>query len=65
LRNVVIEPIYVQKIYDAVLFNLQGLKTAPETVFEPALGCGTNIIRISDIRCRKFSTQTISTMNVI
>ena len=54
LRNVVTEPIYVQKIYDAVLFNLQGLKTAPGQVFEPVLGCGTNIIRISDIRCRKF-----------
>jgi hypothetical protein len=48
------EPIFVEKIYDAVLFNLQGLKTAPETIFEPALGCGTNIIRIADIRCRKF-----------
>lgn len=54
LRNVVTEPIYVQKVYDAVLFNLQGLKTAPDTVFEPRLGCGTNIIRIAGIRCRKF-----------
>jgi hypothetical protein len=54
LRNVVSEPIYVQKVYDAVLFNLQGLKTAPNTCFEPPLGCGTNIIRIADIRCRKF-----------
>ena len=54
LRNVVTEPIYVQKVYDAVLFNLQGLKTAPDTCFEPPLGCGTNIIRIADIRCRKF-----------
>lgn len=54
LRNVVTEPIYVQKVYDAVLFNLQGLKTAPDTCFEPALGCGVNIIRIADIRCRKF-----------
>jgi hypothetical protein len=54
LRNVMSEPIFVEKIYDAVLFNLQGLKTAPETIFEPALGCGTNIIRIADIRCRKF-----------
>ncbi|NLK64742.1 MAG: hypothetical protein GX289_06575, partial [Tissierellia bacterium] len=35
LRNVVSEPIYVQKVYDAVLFNLQGLKTAPDTCFEP------------------------------
>ena len=54
LRNVVSEPIYVQKVYDAVLFNLQGLKTAQDTCFEPPLGCGSNIIRIADIRCRKF-----------
>ncbi len=54
LRNVVTEPIYVQKVYDAVLFNLQGLKTAPDTIFEPRLGCGTNVIRIADIRCKKF-----------
>lgn len=54
LRNVVTEPIYVQKIYDAVLFNLQGLKTAQDTCFEPALGCGTNILRIAELRCRKF-----------
>jgi len=54
LRNVLIEPIYVQKIYDAKLFNLQGLKTAPGQIFEPKLGCGSNIIRINEIRCRKF-----------
>ena len=54
LRNVITEPIYVQKVYDAVLFNLQGLKTAPNTIFEPNLGCGVNIMRIADIRCRKF-----------
>lgn len=54
LRNVITEPIYVQKVYDAVLFNLQGLKTAPNTCFEPNLGCGVNIMRIADIRCRKY-----------
>lgn len=54
LKNVVIEPVYVQKIYDAVLFNLQGLKTSPNTCFEPALGCNTNIIRIAELRCRKY-----------
>ncbi len=54
LRNVVTEPIFVQKMYDAALFNLQGLKTAQGQIFEPAIGCNTNIIRIADIRCRKF-----------
>lgn len=54
LRNVVTEPIYVQKVYDAALFNLQGLKTASGQLFQPALGCGVNVLRISDIRCKKF-----------
>ena len=54
LRNVVVEPIYVQKVYDAALFNLQGLRSVKNQPFTPALGAGTSIIRILDIRCRKF-----------
>ncbi|MEW9123992.1 MAG: hypothetical protein AB2421_14875 [Thermotaleaceae bacterium] len=54
LRNVVSEPIYVQKVYDAALFNLQGLTTVSGQPFAPALGPGGRIIRILDIRCRKF-----------
>ena len=54
LRNVITEPIFVQKMYDAKLFNLQGLKTAPGQIFSPRLGCNTNIIRINEIRCRKY-----------
>jgi hypothetical protein len=54
LRRVVNEPIYVQKVYDAALFNLQGLRTAANQVFSPSLGEGARIIRILDIRCRKF-----------
>lgn len=54
LRNVVAEPIYVQKVYDAALFNLQGLRSIIGQPFSPALGEGASIIRILDIRCRKF-----------
>ncbi len=54
LRNVVVEPIYVQKVYDAALFNLQGLRSVKNQPFTPALGAGTSIIRILAIRCRKF-----------
>ncbi|WZL72532.1 hypothetical protein QBE52_15920 [Clostridiaceae bacterium 35-E11] len=54
LRRVVSEPIYVQKVYDAALFNLQGLRTAANQVFSPALGEDARITQILDIRCRKF-----------
>lgn len=54
LRRVVTEPIYVQKVYDAKLFNLQAIRTATNQAFSPALGRGARIIRILDIRCRKF-----------
>lgn len=54
LRKVVNEPIYVQKVYDAALFNLQGLRTIIEQPFCPELGEGARILRVLDIRCRRF-----------
>lgn len=54
LNNVVSEPIYVQKVFDAVLFNLQGLKTVNNHCFSPAIPRGHRLKRITDIRCRKF-----------
>ncbi|KXG74832.1 hypothetical protein [Thermotalea metallivorans] len=54
LKKVVSEPIYVQKVYDAALFNLQGLRTVEGQLFTPALGRGARIIAVTDIRCRKF-----------
>ncbi|TCO80016.1 hypothetical protein [Marinisporobacter balticus] len=54
LRKVKAEPIYVQKVYDAALFNLQGLKTIAGQEFEPNLGRNARILRILDIRCKKF-----------
>ncbi|MGO1819861.1 MAG: hypothetical protein ACTH0S_09305 [Senegalia sp. (in: firmicutes)] len=54
LRNVVSEPIYVQKVYDAALFNLQGLRTIANQPFAPKLPAGSRILRVVDLRCRKF-----------
>ena len=54
LSQVVAEPIYVQKIYDAVLLNLQGLKTVSEQCFTPAIPSGFRIAGISGINSKKF-----------
>ncbi|MBF8981978.1 hypothetical protein IZY60_00355 [Lutibacter sp. B2] len=54
LRRVRTEPIYVQKVYDAKLFNLQALRTVADQKFRPALGPGVKIIRVLDLRCKKF-----------
>lgn len=54
LRRVRTEPIYVQKVYDATLVNLQALSTVNNVRFTPNLGRGSRILRVLDIRCRKF-----------
>lgn len=54
LRNVVTEPIFVQKVYDATLFNLQALSTVNNVRFFPNLPDGARILRILEIRCRRF-----------
>lgn len=54
LRNVVSEPIYVQKVYDAALINSQALVNAMGIEFTPSLGPDARILRVLDIRCRKF-----------
>lgn len=54
LRDVVTEPIFVQKVYDAVLFNLQGLKTVTGQCFSPAIPKGHRLKRVIDIRCKRF-----------
>ncbi|MBS4534577.1 hypothetical protein GOQ29_02995 [Clostridium sp. D2Q-14] len=54
LKNVVSEPIYVQKVYDAALFNLQGLRTISGQCFRPALPRGSRILKVIEIRCKKF-----------
>ena len=54
LRNVVTEPIFVQKVYDATLFNLQALSTVNNIRFTPNLPSGSRILRVVAIRCRRF-----------
>jgi len=54
LKDVVTEPIFVQKVYDAVLFNLQGLKTVTNQSFSPAIPRGHRLRRVIDIRCKRF-----------
>lgn len=54
LRNVVTEPVYVQKVYDATLVQLQALSTVNNIRFTPNLGVGSRITKILDIRCRRF-----------
>jgi len=54
LRRVVTEPIFVQKVYDATLVNLQALSTVSNVRFTPNLPQGSRIIRVLDIRCRRF-----------
>jgi hypothetical protein len=54
LRKVVTEPVYVQKVYDATLVNLQALSTVNNVRFTPNLPEGSRILRVLDIRCRRF-----------
>ena len=54
LRRVVTEPIFVQKVYDATLFNLQALSTVNNVSFTPSLPSGSVVENILDIKCRKF-----------
>lgn len=54
LRRVVAEPIFVQKVYDATLVNLQALSTLNNIRFTPNLPDDSTILSIRDIRCRRF-----------
>lgn len=54
LRRVRTEPVYVQKVYDATLVQLQALSTVNNVRFSPNIGRGSRILRVVDIRCKKF-----------
>ena len=43
----------MQKVYDAVLFNLQGMKTVQNQSFTPRIPQGHRVKRVIDIRCRR------------
>lgn len=53
LSSVSSQPIYVQKVFDAVLFNLQGMKTVQNQSFTPKVPQGHRVKRVVDIRCRR------------
>lgn len=53
LSSVTSQPIYVQKVFDAVLFNLQGMKTVQNQSFTPKVPQGHRVKRVVDIRCRR------------
>ncbi|SCY57249.1 hypothetical protein [Alkaliphilus peptidifermentans] len=58
LDDIVGECIFVDKVYDSVTFNLQGLQPASKVPFGtlPVAKCGpkSRIVRVLDIRARKF-----------
>ena len=56
LDDVTATPIYVQSVYDAVKFHLQGMKTVQNLKFSPSIPCGFSVNRIPDIRCKKVFT---------
>lgn len=53
LDDVTVTPIYVQSVYDAVRFHMQGMKTVQNLQFTPAIPCDCKINRILDVRCKK------------
>ena len=58
LSHVRTTPIYVQQVFDAVKFNLQGMKTFSGQEFCPCLPSGYRIKRVVDIRCKKSFNPT-------
>ncbi|MBN7772384.1 hypothetical protein [Clostridium aminobutyricum] len=54
INDLVTEPLYVQKVYDAVLFNLQGMKTVQNQRFTPNIPRNHRVKRVIDIRCKRF-----------
>ncbi len=54
LRKVKAEPIFTQKVYDATLVNLQALTNSNKVKFSPKLSPNSRIVRVLDIRCKKF-----------
>ncbi|MEG1067238.1 MAG: hypothetical protein RSD90_01200 [Anaerovoracaceae bacterium] len=54
ISNLVSEPIYVQKVFDAVLFHLQGMKSIEDQVFRPNIPPHHRVKRVIDVRCKRF-----------
>lgn len=64
INDLVTEPLYVQKVYDAVMFNLQGMKTVQNQIFTPNIPEGHRVRKVLDIRSKKvFNPENISDPN--
>lgn len=64
LSSVNSEPVYVQKVFDAVAFHLQGMKSVSGQEFSPAIPCGHRVKRVVDIRCRRsFNPDNVDDSN--
>lgn len=61
LDSVVLEPIYVQKVYDSALFNLQGISYSPKQTFEPELPEGSTVVKLNYINITKYFDPTNGT----
>ncbi len=53
LDDVTAVPIYVQSVYDAVRFNMQGMRNVQHLKFTPCIPAGCTISRLLDIRVKK------------
>lgn len=53
LDDVTATPIYVQSVYDAVRFNMQGMRNVQHLKFSPNIPCGCTVSRIIDVRVKK------------
>lgn len=54
LRDVKVEPIYVQKVYDAALVQSQAMIGGSSIHLEPRLERDSRIVSVSDIRCTRY-----------
>ena len=53
LDDVTATPIFVQSVYDAVRFNMQGMRNVQHLKFTPCIPSGCNISKILDVRIKK------------
>lgn len=58
MSDIVTAPLYVQQVFDAVRFNLQGMKTFNDQCFKPNIPKGHRVKRVIDIRCKRFFNPT-------
>lgn len=55
LNDVKVEPIYVQKVYDAALIQTEAMIGGSPITLTPKLASGSTIVSVVDIRCRRYN----------